>query len=90
MVALNLQGVWEVLFQVRHDEGALHQDSDISFWKLNLISVTVITVSLDISNTFPNLVKDLNKCELVPQVSQYWTVLQVMSDNTLHSLEVSR
>ena len=31
MVALNLQGVWEVLFQARHDVDTLHQDSDISF-----------------------------------------------------------
>ena len=59
-----------------------------SFQKLNLISVTVITVSFDISNTFLNLVKDLNKSELVPQVSQYWTILS--SYSTLHSLEVSQ
>ena len=59
-----------------------------SFQKLNLISVTVITVSFDISNTFLNLVKDLNQSELVPQVSQYWTILS--SYSTLHSLEVSQ
>ena len=54
-----------------------------------LISLTVMTVSFGTDNTFLNLVKDLNKGELVPQVSQHWTILQVSSGNTLHSLEVS-
>ena len=55
-----------------------------------LISLTVMTVSFGTSNTFPNLVKDLNKGESVPQVSPHWTVLRVSSGNILHSLEVSR
>ena len=64
--------------------------NSISFRKLNLISVTVITVSFGTSNTFLNLVKDLNKSELVPQVPQYWTILETLSYNTLHSLEINQ
>ena len=58
--------------------------------ELYLISVTVITVSFGTGNIFLNLVKDLNKGEPAPQVSQCWIVLLVLFDNTLHSLEVSR
>ena len=44
-----------------------------------LISLTVMTVSFGTSNTFLNLVKDLNKGELVPQVAQHWAILPVLS-----------
>ena len=44
------------------------------FWYL--ISLTVMTVSFGTSNTFLNLVKDLNKGELVPQ---HWAILPVLS-----------
>ena len=44
-----------------------------------LISLTVMTVSFGTSNTFLNLVKDLNKGELVLQVAQHWAILPVLS-----------
>ena len=44
-----------------------------------LISLTVMTVSFSTSNTFLNLVKDLNKGELVPQVAQHLAILPVLS-----------
>ena len=65
-------------------------ENSISFRKLNLISVTVITVSFGTGNTFLNLVKDLNESELVPQVSEYLTILEALSYNTIHSLEINQ
>ena len=38
-----------------------------------------MTVSFGTSNTFLNLVKDLNKGELVPQVAQHCAILPVLS-----------
>ena len=76
MVALNLQGMWEVLFRVCHDVVGLHQGYDIS-----------LTVSFGTGNIFLNLVKDLNKGEVV---SQHRAILQVSSGNTLHLLEVNQ
>ena len=38
-----------------------------------------MTVSFGTSNTFLNLVKDLNKGELVPQVAQHGAILPVLS-----------